>query len=195
MIGRRHADRLWMAGGALAAAVLLALGWLVMISPERATAAELRVQTEATEISLIKLRHRLTELQEQSGRLPEYQAQLDAQQLALPASTAVPELLRQLQRNGSRTDVTVSGVSVGAPVAAKGTVTALPISLTVTGTAANVEKFVVELQDVGPRAVLINTAALTEEAQSRRTTLLLNLSAFFTGPGGPPAAPAPAPAN
>lgn len=189
---RRHADRLWMAGGALAAAVLLALGWLVMISPERATAAELRVQTEATEISLIKLRHRLAELQEQNGRLGEYQAQLDAHQLALPASTAVPELLRQLQRNGSRADVTVSGVSVGTPVPAKGTVTALPISLTVTGTATNVEKFVVELQDVGPRAVLINTAALTEEGEGRRTTLLLNLSAFFTGSGGQPAAPAPA---
>lgn len=191
MMGGRHADRLWIMGGTLAAAVLLAFGWLVMIAPERSTAAELRTQTESTEISLIKLRHRLAELQEQNGRLGDFKAELAAQQKALPASTSVPELLRQLQQNGGRTNVTVSGVSVGAPVPAKGTVYGLPISVTATGSAVNVERFITELQDVGPRAVLIDTAALSADGTrgSGATSLTLNLRAFFSG------APVPAPAT
>jgi type IV pilus assembly protein PilO len=189
-MGARHADRLWMIGGVLAAALLVAAGWFVAISPKKGEVTSLKEQTSTTEIRLISLRHRLAELEEQASKLATYRAALKTNQAALPTDSGVPDFLRQLQRSGDKVDVTVSGVTVSAPQqdAALPAVYDLPITLTADGSPDNLGRFLDELQTVQPRAVLIESANLSSSAGAR-TSLSVTLKAFVASGGKATGAP------
>ena len=183
-MGARHADRLWMIGGLLVAALLVAAGWFLAISPKKAAVDSLKEQTATTETRLVSLRHRLAELQEQAANLPTYRAALKTNQAALPTDSGVPDFLRQLQGSGDKVDVTVSGVTVSAPQqdAALPTVYDLPITLTAEGSSDNLGRFLDELQTVQPRAVLIESANLTASA-GEKTSISVTLKAFVASGG------------
>jgi Tfp pilus assembly protein PilO len=157
-----RADRLWVIGGALAAALLLAIGWFFLIGPQRAQTAALNDEASAAQLQLTSQLHRLVDLRQQNAKLPEYRAQLAADQQALPTTSGLSDFLRQLQASGDRTAVSVSGVAVGAPLevnAADRSVYALPVTLTATGTIADLSGFLDQLQRVQPRALLIDNVA------------------------------------
>jgi Tfp pilus assembly protein PilO len=190
-MGRRNADRIWMAGGLVLATLLLAAGWFFAISPQNAEADDLRAQSEDTETRLITLRHRLAELEEQKSQLPKFQAQLAVNKKALPTGSGVPDFLRQLQDSGDAVDVIVSAFTVGSPELQAGntTVYALPITVTASGSADDLGRFLNQLQAKQPRAVLVEAASLTaaggEAAQEQ--TLALTLKAFVAPGAGQPA--------
>jgi Tfp pilus assembly protein PilO len=180
-MGARHADRLWMIGGVLGAALLVAVGWFLAIGPKNDAADSLREQTGTTEIRLITLRHRLAELQEQASKLDTYRAALKTNQAALPTDSGVPDFLRQLQRSGDKVDVSVSGVTVSAPLqdTALPSVYDLPITLTAIGDPDALGKFLDELQTVQPRAVLVEAANLSQ-SDAENTSLSITLKAFVS---------------
>ena len=183
----RHADRLWMIGGAAGAVLLLALGWFLAISPTNTDADNLREQTASTETHLIALRRRLSELEDQKAKLPVYQAALKVNQEALPTDSGVPDFLRQLQESGDAVDVIVSGVSVGAPEqnTAVPTVFDLPITVTADGNAANLGLFLNQLQTVRPRAVLIRSANMTVSDGANKASISIMLKAFVASAQAP----------
>lgn len=192
-MGARHADRLWMIGGVLGAALLVAAGWFLAISPKNVDATGLRQQTAATETRLVALRQRLAELQKQASDLPTYRAALKSHQAALPTDSGVPDFLRQLQNSGDKVGVSVSGVTVSAPQqnTALPTVYDLPINLTANGTPDDLDSFLDELQTVQPRAVLIESANLSA-SDGEQTSIAVTLKAFVAS-GNKPAAPTSAP--
>jgi Tfp pilus assembly protein PilO len=196
-MGARHADRIWMVGGVVGAALLLALGWFLAISPKNAEADALRTQTEETQTRLITLRHRLSELQEQAKQLDSFKATLKANQDALPVDSGLPDFLRQLQTSGDRVGVAVTGVTVNAPeeaTAGGATVYALPIVVTADGNATNLGRFLDQLQQVQPRAVLIESTNMTTESDKAadKMTVSLTMKAFVApGPGQPAPTVAP----
>jgi Tfp pilus assembly protein PilO len=190
-MGARHADRLWMIGGVVAAALLIAGGWFLAINPKNAEADQLHDEKETTEIRLITLRQDLTKLQQDSEKLPQYKATLARNKLALPEDSGVPDFLRQLQDSGELVNVEVTGVTVSAPTVVTGTaVYALPITVTAEGAAAGLGKFLDQLQRVQPRAVLIesaNTAVTSgDEAKKDALTLTIALKAFVAPKAGQP---------
>lgn len=187
----KYTDRLWILGGTLGAAMLLMVAWLFLISPRNAERADLRDRAETTTASLVKLRSRLTELQQQNNELPRYQAELAAHEAALPSSSALPALLRQLQATGARTAVVVNAVSVGVPAPAGERIGYLPVTVTASGAPSDVDRFVTELQAVGPRAALVETASTNTDDAGGPTTLNVNFRVFYAE--GAPAAPAPTP--
>ncbi len=197
-MGARHADRLWMIGGVLGAALLIAVGWFLAINPKMAETDELRGQKETTETQLIVLRHRLSELQEESKKLPQYKATLKRNQAALPTDSGVPDFLRQLQDSGEVVDATVTGVTVGAPEQEGGTgLYALPITVTVEGLPNDLGRFLDQLQRVQPRAVLVESANMIaggENSSGKQQTMTLAIKAFVAPKAGQ-AAPAPTPTN
>jgi type IV pilus assembly protein PilO len=191
-MARLHADRIWLAGGAVAAALLAVLGWFIAIHPKNVAAAGLNDQTVTTEIRLQALRRRLAELQEQKARLPEYQAALTRNQEALPADTGMPAFLRQLQGSEGETGVKVTGLNVGAPAAAKDltAVYTMPLTVNAEGNATSIGRFLDELQQVQPRAVLVDSANLTPGSGGKDSmSLILTMKAFVA----PSLTPAPTP--
>ena len=193
---RGRTDRLWMIGGALGAVVLLGIGWFLFISPKKAQTSRLQNQLAATEVRQTVLQQRLGDLRRQNSRMPQYLAQLARDRQALPMTSNLSNFLRELQAAGDSTGVSVTGLLVGAPtqvtVAGK-QVFSLQIGLTATGTAAHLNLFLDQLQQVQPRAVLISSANAVSVGQAGTlagtVTLTLSLQAFIAPPKGAETAP------
>jgi Tfp pilus assembly protein PilO len=155
------ANRLWMAGGVLGAVLLLAIGWAFFIGPQRSQTRSLQNDTVATDLRVSALRHKLVELRLQNEQLPQFRTQLARYRQALPVTSSLSDLLREMQVAGDSTGVAVSGFIVGASSEVTGVATpiyAVPVSLTATGTAAQLNRFLDQLQQIQPRALLISSA-------------------------------------
>jgi type IV pilus assembly protein PilO len=198
-MGTRHADRIWMIAGATVIVLLAVASWLLLISPKYAEKDEVEGQTEDTQTQLVTLSKRINELKKKQAVITTLQAALDKKQTALPADSGVPAFLNQLQKAGSDTDVSVTGVAVGAPAqqANLSAVWALPITLTADGSTADLERFLTTLQTGQARAVLIEAANLTPKSDSGtaddsasadtsadKMSISLSLKAFVAPPAG-----------
>ena len=198
-MGARHADRLWILGGVVVLALLVLAGYLLLIKPKYDEAETVRGQTETSEIQLITLRRRIGELKVQKAQMDKYKADRAAKQAAMPATSGLPDLLRQLQSSSDQVGVSVSGISVSAPEVAteagSPAVYSVPITVGVDGTAADLGRFLTDLQSTQARAILIDTANLspksgtddaagTEVDADSTLSLSLSLHAFVAPPAG-----------
>ncbi len=197
---RAHADRLWMLGGAVGVALLVAIGWLGLVKPANDEADALREQTAVSEVQLIALHKRLGDLQQQEAAKATYAAELKRNQQALPADTGMPDFLRQLQTAATAVGVQVTAVDVGAPAQEPGAglpVWSLPVALTVTGSIGEVGPFLDQVQRIQPRAALVQqtnvTSAGEDGARTADVTATLTMKVFVAPPNG--SAPAPATAT
>jgi Tfp pilus assembly protein PilO len=202
---RLSAERLWIIGGAVAVVVLLAIGWFFMVSPKYAETDSLNSQAAATGGQVTVLQQRLAALRKQNQNMPAYLAQLAKERAALPSTSGLSDLLRELQTAGDATGAAVSGVSVGGvtDVTAGGAkLYALPLTLTVTGSVPQLRAFLVQLQQIQPRAVLITSANLSTSENAdpsanpgtrtspAASTIALSMKAFVA-PGATGAVVAP----
>jgi Tfp pilus assembly protein PilO len=183
-MGTRHADRIWMVAGATVIVLLVVASWFLLISPKYVRKHEVEGQ-------------RINDLKQQQAVITTLQGALKKKQTALPSDSGQPAFLNQLQRSGTDTDVSVTGISVGGATqqANLNAVWALPITLTADGTMANLERFLTTLQTGQARAVLIESANVTPKsdaagkASSSGTTadtmsISLLLKAFVAPPAG-----------
>jgi Tfp pilus assembly protein PilO len=157
-------DQLWLVGGVLGAAVLLAITWFLLVSPQHSQRDSLQAETASAELRLTKLKQRIGELRKQNDQLDEYKRELAQDRQALPATSGLSDLLRELQVAGDTTGVSVGNLNVGNVAAVTdsgGTVFQLPLSMTVTGDVAKLSGFLDQLQVVQPRALLVNSCVLT----------------------------------
>jgi Tfp pilus assembly protein PilO len=194
-MGARNVARIWVIAGAAAIVLLTVASWFLLISPKFAEAADVRTQVDDTQTQLIALRKKIAGLEDQKSRLSTYKAALKANQRALPSDSGVPDFLRQLQGSGEATGVKVSGVSVAPPAQAAGVsgVWQLPITLTAEGGSDQLGEFLNQLQAVQPRAVLVQSANLTQGDAANttgtggvagKTSLSLSLLAYVSPPAG-----------
>jgi Tfp pilus assembly protein PilO len=186
-MGGLRADRLWMIAGVVAIAIMSAVTWFFLVSPQYAEASDLRSQTDTAVSQASTLRKRIVELKKEKASLKKLQATLATYEDALPADSGVPAFLRQLQASGTDLGVSVSGVTVGSPTNSAATtgVKELPIQLTVTGAPAGLSDFLDQLQGGGQkRAVLIDSAVWgpapdsTENDKTTKLSVVLQLKAF-----------------
>src|SRR5205823_8703611 len=82
----KHADRLWMIVGVVAAVALSALSWMVFIGPQRSQTGGLHDQAASTELRLDTLRHQLAKLRQENEALPELRSAVDSLRQALPVT-------------------------------------------------------------------------------------------------------------
>jgi Tfp pilus assembly protein PilO len=185
-------EKLWVAGGVLGAAALVAIGYFLFISPQYGQADQLVKDRAAAAGRLAVLQQRLAELNKQNEKLAQYQAEVARNRKALPTEPGLSDLLRELQTAGDTTGVQVSGLTVGGATAisaAGAQLYALPLTLTATGTVDRLHEFLNQLQQVQPRALLISGANLTASDQGG-ASLTLTLRAFMAKPA-PSASPSP----
>ena len=98
-------SRLWLAGGTLAALLALVLGWLFVVSPQRAKAADLNSQADQIVSANASLVTQIAELKREFANLPATQAQLAQYSQRIPATADLSAFLRQLSAAGTASQV------------------------------------------------------------------------------------------
>lgn len=127
-------SRLWLIGGAIAAVLVLVLGWFFFVSPQRDEADQLTQQAADLEQQNQLLAAKIAQLKQQASALPSLQAELDTLAAQAPPTPEIPELVRQLSSVASETGVTLLSVAPALP--APWTPPAATATPTATGTAA-----------------------------------------------------------
>lgn len=164
MGGLRNKARLWVIAGVAVAVLLGVGGWFLLIGPKYNDAASVGTQADATRVQIGVLEAKLAGLRKKQAQLSKFKAKLKANRAALPTDSGVPDFLRQLQASGDLTGVTVTALTVAAPVQTVGVagVWQLQMTLNAMGAPDDLSKFVDKVQEQQARAVLIQSANLTE---------------------------------
>src|SRR4051794_8294900 len=105
--------RKWVAGAVVAALLLVTGSWFLLISPQRAQAAQLRQQTATQQSANAMIRLRTQQLRAQFASLPQRRAELAEIQQQFPASTEPSALLRQLAAVADDAGVSVESITPG----------------------------------------------------------------------------------
>jgi Tfp pilus assembly protein PilO len=168
MTSRAAGGRLVVAGGVVAALIISALSWFVVISPLRSDAETLRANTasvltqnQAIATRTVTLRHQA----ENRDQLVESARQALA---GLPSDAQLPDFSRQLTRQARAEGLELTSISVGASATAapsrtgtsSGTLS-IPVTVQTSGTMAQQLLFLHDLQRVGPRHALVSSTSLT----------------------------------
>jgi Tfp pilus assembly protein PilO len=174
----RHASRLWLLGGVLVIAVLIAATYLLAIKPVYEDKALKETQVADADLELTKLRRQLADLKVKSADADMYTKQLAAKKEQLPDSYDIPNFLRQLQTSDTSVKLDNNSVGVGTPVSVFGStmVVGLPITLITTGDADKLSKWLFRLQNTQSRAVLLNAVSL--DVSGGKPIVTTNLTAF-----------------
>jgi Tfp pilus assembly protein PilO len=174
--------RRWLVIGVVAALVVLAAGWLLVVKPQKGKVSDLNAQA-ATQVSANNLLlTQISALQSEQKELPQQQLALQKFSTEIPDSSAEPTFVRQITTAAQRSDVELVSIGPGTagPVtptaaaggstlgattpAASGTLYELPVALAIIGSYANVESFFNAVEHL-PRAMLIaNFTVCPEQA-------------------------------
>ena len=187
-MGTRHADRLWIAAGALVIALLTVVTWFLLVNPRAGEVDDLAEQTEVASLQAASLRKNTADLKAKQQNIVKLTAARDALQDALPSDSGVPAFLRQLQVSGTKVGVDVSGITVGTPEQEESMpgVWSLQIQLTAEGSANQLGDFLHQLQSSSQkRAVLIEAGNLDASGDAAADqSLSFTVKAFVAPPIG-----------
>jgi len=171
-VGR--AARWYIAAGVSAVLVLVA-GWFLLVSPQRATAEEIRLSVDAQEQANRATEAQIATLKAQFKDLPELQKQTAAIRTKLPTTPGMASLLRQLSTLAKTSGVTLVAVTPSQPAPlvvgaagssaalnAPGQVNQVPVAVAVTGRFANVRLFLSGVEKM-QRAMLVTGLSITRD--------------------------------
>ncbi|PRY17913.1 hypothetical protein [Kineococcus rhizosphaerae] len=202
----------WIAGTGVLAVLILVASYFLLLAPKRAEASDTVTQAAGVEQNNVTLAAETERLKAQFATLGEQRAQLAAIQSELPDSSQVPTLIRQFTAFAGATGLTVTEIAPGSltPYVAPGTsadaaagttmgtgsgISALPVSVTVSGSFAATELFVKNLQADMHRYMLVDSVDLTREDGALSTTVsgrIFVLAAAATAATGTSAGTTPA---
>ena len=115
MTVRTQREKLVIAGGAFGVALVAALSWLMIVSPELSSASNLRQQTDDAQTMNLMLLHQVSDLRAASAQLPAVRSQMNAEREALPTSAGIDTLTRQLAATAHATHVALASVVADSP--------------------------------------------------------------------------------
>lgn len=155
--------RQWTILTALGVVGVLAAGWFLLVSPQRAHAKDLRAQATSQQQATATLQSQVDQLMEQKKGLPAQQRKLAQVATKVPDNPALPVLIRQLSAAAHDADVSLVSLSpsqpsmVNTPAPAGGAAAPLaqiPLSIQVSGSYFNIESFFHALEQLD-RAMLV----------------------------------------
>ena len=174
----RLADqRIWVVGGAVAALLIVAVGWVGFAGPTFQKVGQVRDATVATRAENDDLMTATAVLRSKSGRLDRYTASLRNALAALPYDSGLPAFTRQLNAQGRAEGVSVGSVVVSgaSPVeAARGGsagVFAMQVTVQSKGSLTDQLAFLRSIQRVGPRRVLVTAAQVSPGSGSAGSSI------------------------
>jgi Tfp pilus assembly protein PilO len=178
--------RRWVLLAAVAAVVVLAAGWLLLVKPQQSKVSKLHTETTQQNQANQLLLTQIAALQSEQKQLPQQQLALQKFSTEVPDSVSEPTLIRQLTTAAQHSGVELVSITPGAaaPLAAaagSSTLAApaptttgaapaaslyqLPVSLAIVGSYANVEAFFSSLERL-PRATLVTGFTVCPENTS-----------------------------
>jgi len=165
-------SRVWLIGGAVAALVALLVGWLFVVSPQRARAADLGAQADQINGANTALVSQIAQLKRDFANLPASQAQLRTYSQRIPSVAAMSSLLRQLSTAAVASHVTITSISPASLTSmmsssSKGStgLLASSVNITLTGHYAAVEAFLTRIEGL-QRAMLVTGLSLSKATAS-----------------------------
>jgi len=175
-------------------AVIAVLAFLLVVNPKRAEVADAQTQLEeARSEELTKVAQRAT-LQQAEAEAPANRKIIRQVEQQLPP-TADPQGLILLMKNAAtKSGVDLTQQSIGNPVPGENGVTAIPISLSLTGTYFSLDEYLFQLETL-PRAakvISVNLAPGGSEATTvsglltMQMTVELYTTDISSGPGSIP---------
>ena len=171
--------RIWVAGAAVVSLIILALGWLLGVSPRLAEAAQADAERRNVETVNAGYEATVIELRGLSEQLPELETQLEDLRVKIPTDPELSALLGQLNALAGAAGVTISEVTASPPVlfpvellegSGVTDLVALPVTIRVTGEGTAVDAFVREVQ-FGLRLLLVERFDLTDDPVNGNVTL------------------------
>ena len=111
---RLQDKRVWLAGGAVGAVLITAIGWFMFIGPELSSTSALHAQAAATLEQNNILQLKLKSLEVKRTQLGKYTASLKQALLSLPMDSGLPAFTRQLTAQATASGVHLVSVSAGA---------------------------------------------------------------------------------
>jgi hypothetical protein len=171
-VGARGQDkRLWIAGGAGLAVLIVLIGWFVVIDPQLSAASSTLDQADSARTQNLVLEAKNSRLEEQNNDAAALRAGLAAALAELPTDGGLPEFTRQLSAQATATSVVLSSVVVGTATPVEDAAdTAVPGTTTDAVTTATPASGLVQmtvslaatgLQFTGPRRALVTSTQLT----------------------------------
>ncbi|MEW1957547.1 hypothetical protein [Kineococcus sp. NPDC059986] len=173
----RQKTTVWVAGAAAIALLVLAAGWLLVLGPQRASAADAMTQRNAVKAQNATLALQNQTLKAQFANLDTRRARLAEIRATMPDDSQLPALLRQLQASATSAGTTLTEFTSGAPTlwGSDGAVAAapaaaskapavvqVPVTLSTTASFASTELYVKQLQSDSTRFFLIDSVKLSQ---------------------------------
>jgi Tfp pilus assembly protein PilO len=164
--------RVWSAGTAVVAVLVVIAAWFLLVSPQRSEAASLREQDTQQQAVNDQLKVKTQELKAQFASLPARQAQLAEIRQQMPSNPALPSLVRDLSKYADQANVTLQSVAptTPTPLTASGTAVATQTAaiqqvktvVVATGSYAELTLYLQKLQAQMRRAVLVDNIQLAK---------------------------------
>jgi hypothetical protein len=176
--------RVWIAGGALLGVLVLALGWLMFISPKMSDTKRLRSDASAAEFGNTTLAGRVSSLRKQNDQIDDLKQQLADEVEAMPPGVGLSDYTRQVSKQASASGVVVSSLTIAEPTpvtsagaattttpattgsTASGQAYEFAITLSTQGTYQAQLGFLRTLQHEGPRVGLITQTQFSSSGQN-----------------------------
>lgn len=192
-------NKVWVGGAAMVALLMLVATYFLLIGPKRAEAADLRDQTAAVVQQNDKIEQDTALLKAQYATLGEQKARLAEITAQLPAQVDTSSLVRQISARALESGVTVSGVTPGTPAAygsasaSAATETAssataglyvIPLKIETTGSFAQTELFVKNVQADLTRFFAVKDVSLTRDTASTGVKATVDGEIFVYLPQG-----------
>lgn len=187
----------WAGGAVLLALAVCATTWLLLVSPRQQLATDMRDQAAATAAQNDLLQAQVLQLEAQLGDVPQTRAEVAALREQVPVDPDLATLLRQVTELSDRAGASLTGVTPSEPATAAGAeataaeagatgatappapgVQVVPVTITATGTFAQVQELLRLVQVELPRAVLVRSVALTSGEDAGALQLVLTADAF-----------------
>ena len=160
--------RSWVIGGVVAALLLVAVTWLLVISPARSSAQTLRDDKLNVEQQNLVLLTKSNALKKQAENRAQLETDVRSALDQLPDDVSLPDFNKELAGHAAAQGVTLSSITVGAAAAPTATTTAapagllaVPITVQTRGSALAQLYFLRDIQQTGPRAALVTSTSLT----------------------------------
>lgn len=136
---------------------VLAGGWFLLVSPQRAKVEDLRAQVATQESANTSLRSQISALQALAAKLPQQRASLAAISAKVPDKPALPDLVRALSQAADKAGVQLTGITPSALAAVTGAagLSSIDVTLTVQGDYVALEQYELALEDLS-RAFLVS---------------------------------------
>ena len=154
--------RQWSILTAVAVVAVMAAGWFLLVSPQRSHVSSLHSQAVTQTQANQSLQSQVTQLEQQKQGQPAEQQKEAVIDAKVPDNPALPTLIRQLSASAVSAGVSLTSIApgapavdalsttgttttttptAGAPAAPSSTLAKIPVSVTVTGAYANVQRF------------------------------------------------------